>query len=376
MRSTVRYRRVSHVKPNDEGQGRACEVGAHGAPAPEALLRLIDVAPAGWDERIPFPVMSTAFARAARTTGMRPLFATDGLHQALILLRSAPFIRRWTVRAKVYAATAHRGFVAAVIAALRARGAAYVRLGDAVWGGAAADACDGMKTVTTYLMSFDAAVSEAEALARMEPKTRAHLRKSIRNGVAVEEIRDESGLAAFLRLAGETRERMRARDVAATTPHAYFRTVFSEMVPRGEAIFLLAHAQGAPLAGALFLVSRERMTYYLGASTRDRALTARHGPTAVFWAGMRLAHARGIPTFDLGAVTPTDDPAHPHHSVYRFKRGFGGRVEPMHGGELVLSPLSCRFQDRVLAPAWKWLYPLYFRLATRRGAGEADWSNA
>jgi hypothetical protein len=344
---------------------------AHRLTIQEGSLRVSHVAPAGWDCRIPFPTLSTAFARAARTTGMEALFATDGDSQALILVRSAPIplVRRWTARAKVYVSSARKGFIAALVPALRTRGVAYVRFGDAVWGGdVPADTCDGMTRLTTHLMTFDATVGEAEAMGRMDSKTRAHVRKSIRDGVVVEEILTESSLAAFCRLAEETSERMRARDVAATTPSSYFRAVFREMVPRGEAVFLLARAQGCPLAGGLFLVSRDRMSYYLGASTRDRALTARHGPTAVFWEGMRLARVRGIPTFDLGAVTPTDDPRHPHHSVYRFKRGFGGRVEAMHGAEVVFSPLSRRFQDLVLVPAWKWVSPVYFWLTAPRGS--------
>ena len=79
---------------------------------------------------------------------------------------------------------------------------------------------------------------------------------------------------------------------------------------------------------------------------------------------MRLAHARGIPSFDLGAVTLTDDPAHPHHSVYQFKRGFGGTVAPLHGAEMVLSPMKCGFQDHVVLPAWKRLYPMYLWLTS------------
>ena len=331
-------------------------------------MRISDAAPVGWDGNIPFPTLSTAFARAARTTGMRALFATDGASRALILIRSVPvlFCRRWTTRAKVYVSTARSEFVTAVVSALRARGVSYVRLGDAVWGGLSATTVSGnMTVITSHLMTFNAGLKESETLARMDSKTRAHLRKAMRDGVLVEEIRDESGLAAFCRLVEETRERMRARDVAAAAPISYFRAAFREMVPRGEALFLLARAQGAPLAGAVFLVSAQRMSYYLGASTRDRALTVRHGPTAVFWEAMRLAHARGIPTFDLGAVTPVADPRHPHHSVYRFKRGFGGRLEEIHGGEVRLSPLSCYLQDHLLAPAWKRLYPMYFSLFAR-----------
>src|SRR5207248_1382664 len=149
------------------------------------------------------------------------------------------------------------------------RGVSYVRLGDAVWGlPAAAGAYPGMATATTYLMAFDTTMSEADALASMESKTRAHIRKAEREGVRVEQIADERGIEEFCGLLDETAERMRARHVAAAVPAAYFRAVFREMVPRGEAIFLLARIDACALAGALFLVSRERMSYFHGVSTR------------------------------------------------------------------------------------------------------------
>jgi lipid II:glycine glycyltransferase (peptidoglycan interpeptide bridge formation enzyme) len=79
------------------------------------------------------------------------------------------------------------------------------------------------------------------------------------------------------------------------------------MVPRGQALFLLAWADSAALAGGRFLISRDRLTYYMGGSTRDRALTAKQGPKAMFWHAMRLGQRLGLKTFDMGAVTPTED---------------------------------------------------------------------
>jgi hypothetical protein len=328
-------------------------------------MRLTDTAPAAWDDDLAFPMLSSTFARAVRTMGVRPLYATDGVGRALILLRSvpAPIIRWWTTRAKVYVSATRAAFVPALVAALRARGVSYARLGDAAWGlPASAGTCEGLVRQTTHLMVFDATLDEARALAGMAPKTRWQLRRAMREHVTIDEVRSEAALDAFCRLVAETRERMRARDVTAAIPDAFYRAVFREMVPRGEAILLLAHAQATPLAGGLFFLSRERMSYYHGASTRDRRLTALNGPTALFWHAMRVAHARGIPRFDLGAVTPTDDPAHPHHSVYHFKRGFGGAIEELCGAEIVLSPLKCRFQERVMLPAWKRMYPWYLSM--------------
>jgi hypothetical protein len=277
-----------------------------------------------------------------------------------------PLVRWWTARAKVYVDTARPDFVDTLIAELRARHVSYVRVGDTLWGMPdVAPFRDGMTRATHHLMTFDATVNDAQALARMEPKTRAHVRKAEREGVRIEEISDAKGLATFCALLDETHDRMRARNLAGALPHRYFEIILDEMVPRGDALFLLARTDAGALAGALFLVSRERMSYYVGASTRDRALTMLHGPSAVFWHAMKLANRRGIPVFDLGAVTPTDDTAHPNHSVYQFKRGFGGTVRPLYGAEVVLSPLKYRFQDRVVLPAWNRVYPVYLWLTSQ-----------
>jgi hypothetical protein len=313
-------------------------------------------------------MLSTSFARAARTLGQRALYATDGVGRALVLVRAVPgpLVRWWTSRAKVYIDADRSGFVGDVVAALRARGISYARLGDAAWGLPPASGwCDGLTTITTHLMTFDAAITEEQALARLAPKTRWQLRRSAREGVDVDEVRDELELEAFCGLVEETRDRMRARDVAAALPGAFYRAVFKEMVPRGEAVFVVARAGGRPLAGGLFFIAPSRMSYYHGASTRDREVTALNGPTAMFWYAMSLARARGIPVFDLGAVTPTEDPSHPHHSVYHFKRGFGGRLEELRSAEIMLSPLKCRFQEVVVLPAWKRMYPLYLSLVGR-----------
>jgi hypothetical protein len=77
---------------------------------------------------------------------------------------------------------------------------------------------------------------------------------------------------------------------------------------------------------------------------------------------MRYARAQGCLTFDMGAVTPTDDPSHPHFSVYEYKKQWGGELRAVHGAELIVSPWKHRFQELVLAPMWARLHPVYLRM--------------
>src|SRR5438093_13651697 len=131
------------------------------------------------------------------------------------------------------------------------------------------------------------------------------------------------------------------------------------MVPAGHAVLLLARSEGIPLAAGMFLLGREWITYCHGASTRDRALTVKQGPTAMFWHAMRLGKIRGLTRFSMGSVTPTEDPAHPHYSVYAFKRMWGGRVTEMTSGEIVVCRLRLTLQARGVAPLWARSSPFY-----------------
>jgi lipid II:glycine glycyltransferase (peptidoglycan interpeptide bridge formation enzyme) len=107
------------------------------------------------------------------------------------------------------------------------------------------------------------------------------------------------------------------------------------------------------------------MLYYLGGSTRDRELTAKQAPAAVFWHAIRQARLLGMARFDLGGCTPTSDPNDARYGVYTFKKRWGGRIETFYNHEVVLSPAAVRFQEQVLSPAWDRLHPLYFRLMDR-----------
>ena len=144
---------------------------------------------------------------------------------------------------------------------------------------------------------------EASALAAMHTKARSQVRKAMRRGVVVSEITTEAELRDYFALARATAARIRGRDLIAALPDSFFVSVFRTMVPRGQAVFLIARAEERPLAGALFLKSAERLTYYHGVSTRDPELAPSQGPSAIVWHAMRLARESGIGCFDHGAVS-------------------------------------------------------------------------
>ena len=329
-------------------------------------MRVLTAVPAGWDERVTFPVLSRGFAEAMVALGHRPLFVDDERGRAVAFVRRMPIpvLGAWTSRARVYLDGDDPRFVTALLERLAAARVGYVRLGDPVWPlPARCRGLHGLKESAHHLFLYDPRVGEDALLAAIDPKVRTHLRKAQRDGVVVSPVESDEELREYCVLAAQTAKRMRQRDVGAGLSDGFFRAVFRTMVPRGQARFLMARADGQPLAGALFLLSPSRMTYFHGASTRDPELTRKQGPTALVWEALRLAHGLGVACFDHGAVTVTEDPAHPHYPVYQFKRRFGGRLTPIASGERVLSAVQYGFQKHVMMPVWKRVHQVYGRFA-------------
>jgi hypothetical protein len=328
-------------------------------------MTLARTAPAGWDARIAHPLQSSGFAEASRALGYRPRFVEDPDGIALVLLRQVPIplLAAWSGRAKVYAHARRPEFVTRLVESLRALGVSHVRLGDSVWvcTGPMPDGLSALRPVTYYSFVHDLTVPEETRLASAKRMIRRHVKKALEE-VEVTLVSTAADLEDYTRLAGETGDRMRSRDVAAVYPRAYFEAILREMVPRGQAAMFLARAGSAPLAAATFVMGADRCVQIHGASTRDRALTPRNGPTAVFWHAMGHATKHGCTSFDMGAVTPTEDPSHAHHSVFEYKKLWGGQLVEHHAAELVVSPWRHRFQESVLAPMWDRLHPLYLRL--------------
>lgn len=330
-------------------------------------MHLSDCPPHDWDARISFPILSEGFAEACRELGYSPHFVADPRDAALVLLRSVPLplARRWTLRAKAYVDFGHAGFLRDLLDRLRRAGVAHVKVNDErhglsdtiAWG------WPGVTPSPRHVFLIDAAgKTDADFRQAMHDPVPRNIRKAERAGVVVEEIRSEEDLRAFTTLMEETCDRMRARHVAAVYPAAFFEAAFRAMVPRGQALFLLARAEGVPLAGQMYLVSPTKLTYYHGASTRARELTPKHGPTAAFWHALRLARDRNIAVFDLGGANATTDRTDVHFSITDFKRRWGGRHVVIPGAEVVLSPLKLAFQDRCLKPFWDRAHPLYLRV--------------
>ncbi len=195
----------------------------------------------------------------------------------------------------------------------------------------------------------DISPDEDAILKAMKSKTRYNVRLAGRKGVTVREA-GEADLPAFHALMAATAER---DDFGVHTP-AYYEAAYRLFAPRNQVRLLLAEVNGLrpePVAALMIFALPPRAWYFYGAS--GNAHREKMPTYLLQWEAMRWAKSLGCTSYDLWGVPDEDgekleaeftqrrDGLWP---VYRFKRGFGGRLVRSVGA-----------WDRVYAPLRYWL---------------------
>ena len=199
----------------------------------------------------------------------------------------------------------------------------------------------------TILISLNG--DEDRIIGRMKQKTRYNVRLALKKGVVVRKCTD---LALFYGLVAETGN----RDAFAVHSLDYYNQAYEIFHPRGMCELFVAEYQGEPLAAIMVFASGKRAWYFYGASSdvhRERM------PTYLLqWEAMRWAKSIGCTEYDLWGIPDEDidilESQFAKRSdglwgVYRFKRGFGGRVFRAAGS-----------WDRIYKPAIYSIYSSFF----------------
>lgn len=206
----------------------------------------------------------------------------------------------------------------------------------------------------TILVDLDA--EPDELLRRMKQKTRYNIRLAGRKGVTVRSG-NERDLPAFYRLIETTAQ----RDGFGIHTQHYYESAHHLFVPAGRGRLLLAEIDGQLLAGLVVLAPDGGGTacYMYGASSDEHRNLM---PTYLLqWEAMLWAREHGCRTYDLWGVPDEDEGTLEAGftqrndglwGVYRFKRGFGGRLARSIGAwDLVYAPLRYRLYSA--AVGWR-----------------------
>jgi peptidoglycan pentaglycine glycine transferase (the first glycine) len=191
---------------------------------------------------------------------------------------------------------------------------------------------------------IDISHNEPAILAAMKQKTRYNIRLAGQKGVTVRQGQ-AADLAAFYQLSLDTA----ARDGFGIHPLAYYQAAYQLFAPNRCALFL-AEFEGQPLAALLAFCQGTEAYYFYGASANER----RHLMPAYLaqWAAICWAKSQGCTRYDLWGIPDADlttleaEFENRHDGlwgVYRFKRGFGGRLAQSIGAyDYVYHPLFYR----------------------------------
>ena len=205
---------------------------------------------------------------------------------------------------------------------------------------------------------IDLAGSADDVLARMKQKTRYNIRLAEKKGVLVR-LGTATDLAAFNALMHETG----SRDGFGVHAPEYYTAAFELFAPPGQAALALAEFEGRLLAAVMAFAVDGKAWYLYGASSDHER--QRMAPYLAQWAAIEWAREQGALTYDLWGVPDADEAdleagfetrRDGLWGVYRFKRGWGGRLtRPIGAWDRVFNPL---------------LYRLYTTYISRRAPGE------
>lgn len=176
-----------------------------------------------------------------------------------------------------------------------------------------------------------------------EEKTRYNIRLAERKGVKVAELLGQAGVDVFYDIYKETA----GRDHFLIHPKSYYQKIIDLMGASGMARIFIAYFEAEPIAAVINFALGKRMWYMYGASkSAHRNVMPNH---ALHWEIIKKAKEEGFTLYDLWGIPSNPQPGHPLYGVYRFKKGFNGRLVKFVGClDLVYDPFFYFLFDKGL----------------------------
>ena len=302
-------------------------------------------------------LQTSAWGRLKSGFGWQPEYYQAGGAGALVLFRRLPLGLSVAYVPKGPLGTGWRDLWPELNAACRRRRAVFLKVEPDVWeqdAPAVAAEFAGFHPVAPVqprrTIVIDLSGGEEAVLARMKQKTRYNIRLAEKKEVRVRQTDDVEAYYRLMQVTGQ-------RDGFGVHAAEYYRQAYRNFAPGGQVALLLAEYDGRPLAGLMAFASGWRAWYFYGASSDEER--NRMPAYLLQWEAMRWAMQRGCSEYDLWGVPDEDEDALEAGfesrsdglwGVYRFKRGFGGRLMRSAGAwEKVYQPVLYRLYQWVLA---------------------------
>ncbi|MBI5416781.1 peptidoglycan bridge formation glycyltransferase FemA/FemB family protein [Candidatus Poribacteria bacterium] len=176
----------------------------------------------------------------------------------------------------------------------------------------------------TFILDIDK--PEDIILANFESKTRYNIKVAIKKGVKIKRAGDrEEGVAVFYDLLKKTA----SRDQFTIHSKDYYHTVWNMLKADNRCEIFLASVEDKIAAGVFLFIFNKTCWYMYGASDN---IYRNHMPNQLLhWEIILWAKQQGIKEYDLWGIPCDAHENHPLWGVYRFKKGFNGKLVKLIG---------------------------------------------
>lgn len=178
---------------------------------------------------------------------------------------------------------------------------------------------------------------EEAVLMNLTQQTRRNVRIAMKHGVEVK-IAGKEALPDFMALMRVTGE----RDGFSIRSEGYFANMLDSL---GEyARLYMAYYEGEAVSGALTTNYAGKTCYIYGASGNEHRNVMPN--YLIQWEMIRWAIETGCTVYDFQGVSGSFDENDPLYGLYRFKKGFNGRVDELAGEfDVIYRPAMAKLVD-------------------------------
>jgi len=208
----------------------------------------------------------------------------------------------------------------------------------------------GKSIMPKYSFSIDLSRNEGELFKGMKEKTRYNIKLGEKYGIIVKKGETEKEVEIFTQLLRKTEERQ-----GFYSHYSDYYKMLWETLSCDQRYLLIGYFDNTPLSGLMLLKFKDKFYYpYGGSSLKHREKMVNY---VTHWEAIKLGKKLGCNSYDMwGAYKESESEGDPWFGIYRFKKGFGGKLfEYPDSLDIILDEKMYKSYLLLDKVRWKWL---------------------
>jgi lipid II:glycine glycyltransferase (peptidoglycan interpeptide bridge formation enzyme) len=292
--------------------------------------------PESWNSGVNCISYSDYFGKANKD-GKEIYYAYENNERALIIIRKKCI--NIFARAQIFTNSENKIFLERVLLNLKDRGIPYARIGNTMFGISNPIRFQNSELIKRHTFILDLEREEKEIWDNFDKKLRNVIRKAEKY-VEIDELKKDE-IEEYYKLSLETErdiKNKKKKKSFSIPSFQFFKSIFESKIGR----FFVAKLEGKIIAGALFLLWKNKSIYYQSFLSRENR--DKQAPSLIQWEAIKRFKKEGIKEYDLGGVTLNLSRDDSRFFVYEFKKKFNGNLKEFYNIEIELNKMK-KLQD-------------------------------